>query len=70
MGIVTTGAVFNHPLSGPVGDALAVGATHPIFFLSEMALAAHLVAVIHVHFHALFGYQKIALIFFVTGITG
>ena len=60
---MTTGAVFNHPLAGPEGDALAVGATHPVFFLSEMALAAHLVAVIDVYFHALFGYQKITLIF-------
>ena len=70
MGVVTSGAVFNHPLAGPIGDALAVGTTHPIFFLPEMALAAHLVGVIHIHFHALFGYQKITLIFVVTGITG
>ena len=70
MGVVTSGAVFNHPLAGPIGDAFAVGTTHPIFFLSEMALAAQLVRVIHVHFHALFGYQKITLIFVVTGITG
>jgi hypothetical protein len=70
MRIVTGGAVFNHPLAGPVGNALAMSTTHPIFFLSEMALAAQLVGVIHVHFHALFGHQKIALIFVVTGITG
>jgi hypothetical protein len=35
-----------------------------------MALAAHLVAVIYIDLHALFGYQKITLIFFMTGITG
>ena len=70
MGIVTTGAVFNHALAGPVGDALAVGTTHPVYFLSEVTLAAHLVAVIHIDFRALFGYQKIPLIFFVAGITG
>ncbi len=70
MGIVTGGAVLNHPLAGPIGDALAVGTTHPIFFLPEMALTAHLIAVIHVYFHALFGHQKITLIFVVTGITG
>ena len=56
MGIVTGSAVFDHPLAGPIGNALTVGTTHPIFFLSEMALTAHLVAVIHVHFHALFGH--------------
>jgi hypothetical protein len=67
---VTAGAVFNHPLAGPVGNALAVGTTHPVFFLSEMALPAHLIGVIHVHFDALFGHQKITLIFVVTGITG
>jgi len=70
MGIVTGGAVFNHPLAGPEGDAFAVSAAHPILLLPEMALTAHLVAVIHVHFHALFGHQKITLIFVVTGITG
>ena len=70
MGIMTTSAVFNHPLAGPVGDAFAVGTTHPVFFLPEVALAAHLVAVIHIDFRTLFGYQKITLIFFMTGITG
>jgi hypothetical protein len=70
VGIVTGGAVFNHPLTGPIGDALAVGTTHPIPFLPEMALSAHLVAVVHIDFHALFGYQKITLIFIVTGKTG
>jgi hypothetical protein len=53
---VTTGAVFNHPPAGPVGDALAVGTTHPVFFLPEVTLAAHLVTVIHIDFRALFGY--------------
>ena len=67
---MTAGAVFNHPLAGPVGDALAVGATHPVFFLPEVALAAHLVAVVHIDFRALFGYQKITLILFMTGIAG
>ena len=56
MGIVTGSAVFNHPLAGPVGNAFSVGTTHPIFFLPEMALAAHLVGVIHVYLHALFGH--------------
>ena len=70
MGIVTGSAVFNHPLAGPVGNAFSVGTTHPIFFLPEMALTAHLVGVIHVYLHALFGHQKITLIFVVTGITG
>ena len=70
MGIVTSGAVFNHPLAGPVGDTLAVSATHPVSFLPEMALAAHLVAVIHIDFCTLFGYQKIPFIFFVAGIAG
>ncbi len=56
MGIVTGGAVFNHPLAGPEGDAFAVSAAHPILLLPEMALTAHLVAVVHIDFHALFGY--------------
>ena len=64
------GAVFHHPLPGPVRDALTVRTAHPVFFLPEVTLAAHLVAVIHIDFGALFGYQKITLIFFVTGITG
>ena len=70
VGIVTGRTVFDDPFACPVGDAFAVGTAHPIFFLSEMALAAHLVAVIHIHFHAPFGYQKITLILFVTGKTG
>ena len=53
-----------------MGDALAVGTTHPVFFLPEVALTAHLVAVIHIDFCALFGYQKIVFIFFMAGITG
>ena len=69
MRIVAAGAVFDHPLAGPVRDALAMGTTHPVFFLSEVALATHLVAMIHIDFRTLFGYQKVALIFFVTGIT-
>jgi hypothetical protein len=70
MGVVTTSAVFNHSLAGPVRDALAMGTTHPVFFLPEMALAAHLVTVIHIDFRALFGCQKITPIFFVTGKAG
>ena len=70
MGVVTSGAVFNHPLAGPIGDALAVGTAHPVLFLSEMALTAHLVAVIHIDFQPFFGHQKIALILFMTGKTG
>jgi hypothetical protein len=70
MGVMASGAVFNHSLAGPVRDAFAVGTTHPVFFLPEVALTAHLVAVIHIDFRALFGYQKITFIFFVTGITG
>ncbi len=58
------------PLASPVGDAFAMGTSHPIFVLSEMALSADLVAVIHIYFDALFGHQKIALILFMTGETG
>ena len=70
MGIVTGRTVFDDPLSGPVGDALAVCPAHPIFFLSEMALAAQLVAVIHVHFHTPFGLKEITRILFMTRETG
>jgi len=70
MGIVTAGAVFNHPLAGPVRDALAVGTTDPVFFLPEVALSAELIGMIHIHFHALFGLQKIAFRFVVTAVTG
>jgi hypothetical protein len=70
MGIVTSGAIFDHPLTGPVGDAFTVGATYPVFFMPEVALTAHLVAVIHIDFGALFGYQEITLIFVMAGITG
>jgi hypothetical protein len=47
-----------------------MGTSHPIFVLSEMALTAELVAVIHIYFVVLFGHQKIALILFMTGETG
>jgi hypothetical protein len=67
---MTGSAVFDNPPARPVGNAFAVSAAHPIFFLSEMALAAHLVAVIHIYFRTLFGHQKISLISFVTCITG
>ena len=70
MGVMTGGTVLNDPFAGPVGNALAVGTAHPIFFLSEMALTAELVAVIHVHFHAPFGFQKISFILFMARITG
>jgi hypothetical protein len=53
-----------------VGDAFAMSSSHPIFVLSEMALTAELVAVIHIYFLALFAHQKIALILFMTGKTG
>ena len=56
MGVMTAGAIFDHPLAGPVRDAFAVSATYPIFFLPEVALTAHLVAVIHIDFGALFRY--------------
>ena len=58
------------PLAGPVGDAFAMGTSHPIFVLSEMALTAELLAVIHIYFDTIFGHQKIALILFMTGKTG
>ena len=70
MGIVTGHTVFNDPPAGPVIDALAVGAAYPIFFLSEMALTAHLVAVIQINLHTFFSQQKVALIFIMTGKTG
>jgi hypothetical protein len=47
-----------------------MGTSHPIFVLSEMALTAELVAVIHIYFDTIFGHQKIALILFMTGETG
>jgi hypothetical protein len=70
MRIVAGCTVFDDPPTRPVGDTFAVGSAGPIFFLSEMALAAHLIAVIHIYFRTLFGYQKIPLIFFVACITG
>ena len=63
-------AAFNDPIARPVRDTLTVGTAHPVFSLSEMALTAHLVAVIHIDFGALLGDQKIAFFFVVTGITG
>jgi len=69
MGIVTGDTVFDHSFAGPVRDAFTVGTTHPIFFLSEMALPAHLIAVVHVDLDPLFGCQKITLILFMTGKT-
>ena len=67
---MTAGTVFNHPSAGPVRDALAVGTANPVFFLPEVALTAQLVAVIHIHFHAIFGFQKITLFFAVAAETG
>jgi hypothetical protein len=61
---------LDHPRACPVGDSLAVRTAHPIFFLSEVALTAHLIAVIHICFRSFFGHQKIAVILFVTGIAG
>ena len=63
-------AVLHDPFAGPIGDTLAVGTADPVFFLPEMTLSAHLVAVIHVYFRSGFGHQKITLILFMTGITG
>ena len=56
MGIVTGRTVLNDPFARPVGQALAVGAAGPVFFLSEMALAAQLIAVIHINFDTCFGF--------------
>lgn len=70
MGIVTRDTVFNDAFAGPVGNSFAVGAANPVFLLSEMTLAAHLVAVIHVDLNFRFGYQVITFVFFVTGIAG
>ena len=53
---MTKRTIADDPLADPVGDALAVGTAHPIFFLSEVALAAHLIAVIHINFQTGFGY--------------
>lgn len=60
------GAVHYSPLTGPVGYTLAVGTTHPIPFLSEMALTAHLIGVIHFYFCPLLGIQKITFILVMT----
>ena len=66
---MTAGTVFNYPLASPVRDSLAVGAAHPVFFLPEVALTAQLIAVIHIHLHALFGLQKVTLFFVVAAKT-
>ena len=68
MGVVTRGAVHYDPLTGPVRDTLAVGATYPILFLSEMALTTHLIAVINIDY-PLFSNQKVTLILFMAGET-
>jgi hypothetical protein len=70
MGIMTRRAVLHNPRAGPVGEALAVSTAHPIFMLSEMALSAHPVTVIHIHFQSFFGHQIIAFIFVMAGKTG
>ena len=70
MGIVAGSTIFNDPLTGPVRDSLAVGATDPIFFLPEMALTAHLVAVVHINLGARLGDEVIARILFMTGVAG
>jgi len=70
MRVMAGGAVFDDPLARPIGDALAVSTSHPILFLPEMALTAHLIAVIHIYFRSLLGYQKITFIFIVACITG
>ncbi len=47
-----------------------MGTAHPVFFLPEMALAAHLVTVIHIYFRSGFGHQKITLLLVMTRIAG
>ncbi len=70
MGVVTRGAALYDPLTGPRGDTLAVGATHPILFLSEMALTTHLIGVIHIHTYPFFNNQKVTLLLIMAGKTG
>ncbi len=67
---MTGRTVLDDPFTNPVGYSLPVGSTHPIFALSEMALGAHLIAVIHIDFHTRFGYEKITLILIMTRKTG
>ena len=70
MGVVAGRAIFDDPSTRPVGNTLAVCAANPVFFLSEMALSAQFVAVVHIHLDARFGYQRIPVVFFVTGKAG
>ena len=67
---MTGDTALDDPLAGPVGNALAVGTARPVFFLSEMALAAQLVAVIHIHSDTRLGFQRIALLLVMTRKTG
>ena len=68
MGVVARHTVFNYPITGPVGNTLAVGTANPVFMLPEMALPAHLVTVIHIDLYFCFGHQEITFVLFVTGI--
>ena len=70
MGVVAGRAIFDYPPARPVGNAFAVCAANPVFFLPEMALSAQFIAVVHIHFDARFGYQKIPIVLFVTGKAG
>ncbi len=66
---MTGGTTGDDPLARPVRDPFAMSTTNPVAFLSEVALAAELVTVVHVHPGSLFNHEKITLIFFMTGKT-
>ena len=70
MGLVTRCTVLDDPFAGPMGDAFAVRAAHPILFLSKMTLAAKLVRVVHIDFHTRFRFKKITRILFMACKTG
>ncbi len=70
MGVVARGTVLHHSLTGPVGDALAVGTTRPIPFLSKMTGTAHAVDMIHVYFPPFPGHQEVTIIPAVAGKAG
>ncbi len=67
---MTGRAVFDDALARPVGDPLAVGAPDPVDLLSEVALAAYLVGVIHRRLDALFRFQQVPIALFVACKTG
>jgi len=66
---MTSRAVSDDAFTRPVRVSLAMGTANPVAFLPEVALAAQLVAVIHVHSRSLFNHEDITLIFFMTGKT-